>query len=267
MTIDNKHIDVDFTVVPDDQTTGLIEESDDDILMATGDIGSFETEYPALMVPTSKRKDLANRNWPQQRQTVVQIYSQGRTAACVGFGSAQALEITRTRRYGTKNHISLSGMSVYKEIAIGSLMSGAMISDGMRQIVKVGALPLANEENNEQFDLTWGVVDWSTRFPSGWEEHAKSFRVSKWARARGSDEIESALLNGFCGIVGRSRHCVPYVGLSWSKNSPVAAYANSWSESFGELGIGYDSQRTYRALTLYVILEIVVNTNLEVPEL
>ena len=267
MTIDKTHIDVDFTVVPDEQTTGLIDESDDEILSAAGDIGSFEAEYPSLMIPKSKRKDLANLNWSKQRQTVAQIYSQGRTSACVGFGSAQALEVTRTRRYGTKNRIALSGMSVYKEIAIGSLVSGAMISDGMRQIVNVGALPLANEVNNEQFDLTWGVVDWSTRFPSGWEEHAKSFRVSKWARARGSDEIESALLNGFCGIVGRARHCVPYVGLAWSKNSPVAAYANSWSENWGDRGFSYDSQRIYRALTLYVILEIVVNTNLEVPEL
>jgi hypothetical protein len=266
VTIDKTYIDVDFTVVPDDQTTGLIEESDDDILLAAGDIGSFEAEYPALMVPQSKRKDIANLKWPQQRRTIRKIYSQQRTSACVGFGSAQALEITRTRRYGTKNHISLSGMSVYKEIG-KSLMSGAMISDGMRQIVNVGALPLANEENNEQFNLTWGIVDWSTRFPSGWEKHASSFRVSKWATARGSDEIESALLNDFCGIVGRSRHCVPYVGLTWSKNSPVAAYGNSWSKHWGDFGIGYDSQRVYRDVTLYLILEIVVNKNLEVPEL
>ena len=67
MTIDNKHIDVDFTVIPEDQTTGLIEESADEILMAAGDIGSFEAEYPSLMVPKSKRKDIAELKWPQQR--------------------------------------------------------------------------------------------------------------------------------------------------------------------------------------------------------
>jgi hypothetical protein len=265
VTIDNAYLDVDFTVVPDEQTTGLIEESDDEILLAAGDIGSFESEYPSLMISKSKRKDLANLKWPQQRRTVAQIYSQGRTSACVGFGSAQALEITRTRRYGRANRVALAGMSVYRAIS-SRLMAGAMISDGMKQIVKVGVLPLSNPENDAKCELTLDLLDWSGKIPRGWEKHANSFRVSKWATARGSDEIESALLNDFCGIVGRSRHCVPYVGLTWSKNSPVAAYANSWSESFGDRGFGYDSQRTYRALTLYVILEIVVSKDLEVPE-
>ena len=266
MTIDTKHIDVDFTVIPDDQTTGLIEESDDDILMAAGEIGSFESEYPSLMVPPSKRKDLAILKWPRQRRTVRRIYSQSRTSACVGFGSAQALEVTRTRRYGRKYHVSLAGMSVYKEIG-RSLMSGAMISDGMKQIVNVGALPLDTPENNDKYDLTWGITDWSRRFPRGWEKHANQFRVSKWATARGTDEIESALLNDFTGIVGRSRHCVPYVGLTYDRNSPVVTYANSWSGNWGDEGIGYDSQRTYRNLTLYVILEVVVNDDLEILEL
>ena len=59
MTIDTKHIDVDFEVIPQNQTTGLIEESDDEILMAAGEIGSFEESYPSLMVPRAQRQGLA----------------------------------------------------------------------------------------------------------------------------------------------------------------------------------------------------------------
>ena len=265
MTIDSKYIDVDFEVEEsEDQPLGLIPESDDEIMMAAGELQGFEEAYPKLMVPKAKRKEMAEEKWPQQRKTVVNIVSQGRTSSCVGFGSAQALEVTRTRRYGVKNYVQLSGMSVYKSIG-RTLMSGAMISDGMKQIVNVGALPLSNAENDAEFDLTWDIIDWSRRYPRGWQEHAAPFRVSKWATARGDDEIESAMLNDFCGIVGRSRHCVPYIGMTHSGRSPVIPYGNSWSKNWGDGGIGYDSQRVYRNLTLYLILEIV--SNVEFPEL
>lgn len=261
-------IDIDFdNETPDGESTGLIEESHDEIMMASSEtLGSFEDSYPTLMVPRAKRKEMAAEAWPKQRRTIAQIYSQGRTSACVGFAAAQALEITRTRRYGQANRVALAGMSVYREIG-RTLMSGAMISDGMRQIVSVGALPLANTENNAKYDLTLDLLNYSKRIPRDWEKHAAPFRVSKWATARGGDEIESALLNGFCGIVGRSRHCVPYVGLTWAKDSPAAGYANSWSSSWGDEGLALDSQRIYRNLTLYLILEVVVNDDLDIPEL
>ena len=258
-------IDVDFNaVVPADQSLGWIEQSDDEMLMAAGDIGSFESEYPQLMVPKSERKERALANKDKWRRTIRNIVSQGRTSACVGFGSSQALETTLTRRSG--QYTQLSGMSVYKEIG-RSLMSGAYIPDGMNQIVEVGALPLDTDENRERFDLVWGITDWSKRFPAGWEKQANEFRVSKWATARGEDEIESALINGFCGIVGRSRHCVPYVYLDFDGNSPMACYANSWSANWGDDGFGYDSSRTYRNLTLYLVLEVVVPSflNDEIP--
>ena len=259
-------LDIDFdNETPGDQSTGLIEESHDEIMAASSDtLGPFEDSYPTLMVPRAKRQDMAAAVWPKQRRTIAQIYSQGRTSACVGFAAAQALEITRTRRYGQANRVALSGMSVYREIG-RTLMSGAMISDGMRQIVSVGALPLSNSQNDAKYPLTLDILDWRGRIPNDWEESAAPFRVSKWATARGSDEIESALLNGFTGIVGRSRHCVPYVGLTWAKNSPAAGYANSWSPRWGDEGMGFDTPRTYRNLTLYLILEVVVNS--DIPEL
>lgn len=256
MSIDRKHIDVEFDSVPD-QETGLIEQTDDEIMAAAGDIGSFEDSYPSLMVPRAERKARALVMRDRYRASVTISAGQSRTSACVGFGSAQALETRLTRTYGKSNYVQLAGMSVYKEIG-RTLMSGAMISDGMNQIVQVGALPLSTPENDQRFDLTWDRLDWNGRFPRGWEKHANEFRVTKWATAKGADEIESALLNGFTGIVGRSRHCVPYVYLDYNANDPVAIYANSWSSNWGDEGFGADSQRTYRSLTLYLPLEIVV---------
>jgi len=268
VTIDQKFIDFDFENVPLDQR-GLLVETEDQIMEASQESGvmlaSFEDTYPQLMVPRGERKERALRNRDKWRSTVARIYSQGRTSACVGFGSAQALETTRTRRYGVANHVPLSGMSVYKEIG-RTLMSGAYISDGMKQIVSTGALPLDTPENRGKFNLVWGLQDWSSRFPSGWEKNANPFRVAKWATARGSDEIESALINGFTGIVGRSRHCVPYVYLDYDGNSPYASYANSWG-NWGDKGFGYDSKRVYGDLTLYLILEVVVSDDLEIPSL
>lgn len=258
-------IDVDFDSDPHD--TGLIPQTFDEVLAgAESIVGSFEETYPQLMVPRSRRKEIASQKWNPQRATVKQIYSQSRTSACVGFGSAQALETTIVRRYGSANHVKLSGMSVYKEIG-RTLMSGAYISDGMNQIVTTGALPLATPDNKDRFPLTWGLLDWSGRFPTGWERAANEFRVAKWATARGADEIESALLNDFTGIVGRSRHCVPYCGLTYEGRNSYAAYANSWGSDWGDLGWGYDSSRIYDNLTLFLILDVVVPDWLSTPAL
>lgn len=257
--MDTRFIDVDLSVVPDDQSAGLIEQTDDEIMASFGpSLGSFEDDYPHLMVPRAKRKEYAERNWATQRKTVHQIYSQGRTSACVGFGAAQALEVTRARRYGVENHVSLSGMFVYKHIG-RTLMSGAYIPDGMETIVEKGTLPLSSPENDDRFEHTWGLQDWSSRIPREAYSTARNFRVSKWGIARGKDEIESAMLNNLCGIVGRSRHCVPYVGLTWHRGGFYVPYANSWSFDWGDEGFGFDSERVYRNLSLYLILEVVAD--------
>jgi hypothetical protein len=90
------------------------------------------------------------------------------------------------------------------------------------------------------------------------------FRVTKAAKAQGTEMIASALLKKRTGIYGRSRHCVPPVYLDFDGNSPMAAYANSWGE-WGDQGFGYDSERVFSGLILYVILEVAVRTDLRLP--
>lgn len=261
--IKREYIDYDLTVVPQDQSTGWIEQTDEEMLAAYGPMKGFEEEFPEFMVSKADRKAMAAEKWPLQRETVRRIYSQGRTSACVGFGAAQALETHYTRRFGAANHVPLSGMSVYKEIG-RSLMSGAYIPDGMNQIGRVGALPLNTPENKEKFELCWDIIDWSSRFPNGWEQKCPC-RVTKFAKAQGPDEIESALLHDFVGIVGRSSHCVPYVGLTYDRDDPIVPYANSWG-NWGDEGFGYDSKRVYGRLTLFLILEVAVPQYIPIPD-
>ena len=136
----------------------------------------------------------------------------------------------------------------------------------MKHMVDKGTLPLT-EENDDDWTRTWRRMNWRGRIAQADYGYAKNWRVSKWARAQGPDEIESALVSGFCGIVGRQGHCVPYLGLTIDQGKPYAAYANSWGTRWGDRGIGYDSYRVYRNLTLWLALEVVIPYYVGLPKL
>lgn len=266
MAIDRKWIDVDFENEP--QECGLMPQTDEEVMRSFGPMASFETSYPELMIPQSQRKELALKKWPMQRRSLGPRKNQKRTSACVGFGSAKALENAIRRKYGIKNGVETSGMDVYKDIG-RTLMSGAMISDGMDRIVTVGAMPLDTPANRAKFgDQVWAneASDYSKRRPSNYPDKCP-MRVAKFAKAQGQDEIESALLSDFLGIVGRSSHCINYCGLMFDGNDSFVPYDNSWGSDWGDDGIGYDSVRTYRNLTLYLILEVVVISSISVPNI
>lgn len=255
MAVDHRFIDYDLSEVPIDAGAGLIEQTDDELLAATSHIPLFSEEFPEQMVPRSQWRERALANVEKYRATTRQIYSQSRTSACVGFGIAQAFETRRTRLRGGDIWTPMSGMSLYKRIG-RTLYSGAYIPDGINEAVTRGILPLDTEENEGKFDLTWGITDWSSRFPGDWEKTANKFRITKWARCYGEDEVMSAMLAGYTGVVGRDRHCVPYVYVDYDGYDPYIAYANSWSPQWGDRGFGYDSFRVFRQLNLYVIIEI-----------
>ena len=184
---------------------------------------------------------------------------------CVGFGTAQALETTLTRRYGVKHYVPLAGMDVYSWIG-RTISSGAYIPDGMSHVSNYGCLPLDTSENRERYDVVRGRLDYTrNRGPDGWQDVAKLFRVTQWAKCYGEDEIASALLCGFCGTVGRSRHCVPYCRLVHNGGKFYAGYANSWSGDWGDGGWGYDSERVFDGLTMYVILDVEARPDLDIP--
>jgi hypothetical protein len=261
----SKWIDLDLEhECPADQGLGWLEQPPSELLASYAGIPWFDEICAADMVPRSEWKDRAVAIRADLRSTVAEIYSQGRTSACVGFGTAQAVETTHSRRYGRKHRVPLSGMSVYDQIG-STLRSGAYIPDGIEFAQEVGPLPLRTPETQARYAATFPGLEWKWSRPAGWKDTAKLFRVTKAAKAQGAEMTASALLKGRCGIGGRKVHCVPYVYLDFSGNSPVAAYANSWSPDWGDAGFGYDSERVFGDLVLYVILEVAVRPDIQLP--
>lgn len=261
-----KLIDYDFTIIPDNQSTGLIEQSEEELLSAFAGVPWFDEICAEEMVPRSEWKTRSEATKAGFRATTARIYSQGRTSACVGFGTAQAVETTCTRRYGLKNWVPLAGMDVYSDIG-RSLMSGAYIPDGIGRASEIGVLPLRDPSTVDRFAVTFPGLEYKWNRPDGWKPIAKMFRVTKAAKAQGAEMIASALVKGRVGIYGRSRHCVPPVYLDFEGNTPLAAYANSWTPDWGDDGFGYDSEQVFGSLVMYVILEVAFRPSIELPSL
>lgn len=262
--IPGKWVDYDFRDIPPGQSAGLNEQSHDQLCAATAEIPLFSAAFPELMVPRSQWKERIERTKAKWRSTVQQIYGQGQEGSCVGFAGAQTLETTCTRRYGKQAWVSLSGMSVYRWIG-SSAQSGAMISDGMKQIATVGALPVNSPENAAKYAHTHPRTGFKNQFATNWKDTAKLFRVTKHARCEGADEVGSALLAGLMGFVGRNGHSVPYGYLDYSGNAFLAAYANSWLPSWGDEGWGYDSERVFSNVDLLVAVEVSTRPDLDIP--
>jgi hypothetical protein len=260
-----KIIDYDFSIVPADQSTGWIEQPSEELLGAFADIPWFDEICAEDMVPRDQWKARSEATKAAYRATVRRIYSQGKTSACVGFGTAQAVETTLTRRYGAKNWVPLSGMDVYSDIG-RSLMSGAYIPDGIARATEIGVLPLRDPTTEGRYAVTFPGLEYKWARPAGWKPVAGMFKVTKAAKAQGKEMIASALIKGRTGIYGRKRHCVPPVYLDFEGNTPLAAYANSWG-NWGDNGIGYDSEGVFDSLIMYVILEVAFRPDIELPAL
>jgi hypothetical protein len=262
MSSGEQWIDYDLTIVPEDQGAGLIEQPPAELLSSFADIPWYEEIAAGDMIPAAKRKELAAERWPLQRATIGPIQSQGRTGACVGFSTAKGVTMTLARRYGQEFYVELSGMSVYDQIG-SSVSSGAYIPDGIAYASETGPLPLRGATGADKYEITFPGLTWKWKRPEGWREVAGQFVITQAAKASGVDMIQSAMINNLCGIVGRSRHAIPYCGC---RPSDLAIpYANSWSPEWGDEGIGYDSVSTYRGLIVYLILEVKFRPDIPLP--
>jgi hypothetical protein len=262
--INPQWIDCDLTIVPPDQQAGLIEQPPAELLASFADVPWFDEICGSDMVPRSEWKARSEATWPHFRGSVVQIYSQGNEGSCVGFSICQGIETTLTRNYGRRHWVSLSGMSLYKRIG-RTAGSGAYIPDGITQATQFGVLPVNSDVNRSSYDHTHPRTGFSRALPSGWQSTGRLFRITKAAKAQGSEMISSALLKKRVGIVGRQRHAMPYAGLVFSGNSPLAAAANSWGVNRGDQGWVYDSESIFRNLVMYVILEVSTRPDLDIP--
>ncbi len=177
---------------------------------------------------------------------VTRIYDQKSEGSCVSNATCQAMEIAQARRRGRASVIHLSAISLYKRCG-RSPGSGSMVSTNLKEILGTGVLPLDNEQNRKLFKHVMPNTGFYQKYPDGWQETAKRFRGNEVYDIRSYDGFITALLRGYPVVYGRSGHSICAVRPIYRGNQLYVKYANSWHESWGDKGYGYDSESKIRA--------------------
>lgn len=174
-------------------------------------------------------------------QLVTRIYYQGREGSCVANACSQAHEVRQAVQFGRDRVVHLSAISLYKRIG-RSPNSGAMVDDGLEEMHERGILPLDTPDNRRRFgDCVMPNTGFYTNFPNGWEHTARLFRADEWTVVRSLEGMMTALLLQFPVVVGRQGHSICYLRPMYRNGSLITKYANSWHQSWGDGGFGYDS--------------------------
>jgi hypothetical protein len=179
-------------------------------------------------------------------ELVTDILNQKNEGSCVGNAVTQALMVILHKQYGKTRGIRLSAISIYKQIG-RSAGSGAMVSDAMTAVEKTGILPLDTPENREKFgDHVMPATGFSTRFPDGWKETAAKFRGFEFLVIRSVAALLTALCKGYPVVAGREGHSICYLRPMRRNGRRVVKFANSWNETWGDEGFGYDTENQFR---------------------
>jgi len=226
-----------------------------------GDVFSVFEDSKVDIIPRSEWKEasLAIRT---QVNLVKKIKDQGNEGSCASNATAQAAEIIFNKQSGVDNWIELSAMSLYKRVGRDP-NSGSTVSSNLREIRDVGILPVNNDKNKRRFVHTFPPRGFYTKYPRGWQETAKQFRVTEWWDITSFDGFVTALLTGSPVVYGRSGHAIcgvipEYVDRGW-----YIKYANSWG-NWGDNGFGLDSESFIsRAIASYGAFAPRVTTELE----
>lgn len=233
--IDPRFIDVDFPSEPQ-YVAGYLPLRAFDVEM----LASYADEAPVY--PESEWQGLASALDAAGGgcdSLVTRIYDQKQEGSCVANATSQSHEIVQCAQFGKDRVVHLSAMSLYKRIG-SSPQSGAVVSDGLKEMSERGILPLDDEANKQRFKHTMPNTGWSTPFPSGWEETAKQFKAHEFLTVRKVEELVSALFNQHPVVVGRQGHSICYCRPAYKDGKLVVKYANSWG-SWGDQGFGYDT--------------------------
>lgn len=182
---------------------------------------------------------------------VTRIYNQKSEGSCVANACSGANEIIQALQFGKNNVVPLSAISLYKRIG-RSPGSGAMVSDGLKEMIERGVLPLDTPENRAKFgNCVMPNTGFSTPYPSGWEAVAKQFAGVEYFVVRSVNQLLTALCHQHPVVVGRQGHSIRYVRPMRKSGNRVVKYVNSWGE-WGDAGgdftygFGYDSENQIR---------------------
>jgi hypothetical protein len=218
-----------------------------------GDAQSYESAVP--VIPKSQWPELVAKidaAGGGAERLVTRIYNQGREGSCVANACCQAHEIVQARQFGKDKVVPLSAISLYKRIG-RSPGSGAMVSDGLSELARRGALPLDTPANKERFgSAVMPATGFYTAFPSGWEATAKHFSGVEHFIVRSMEGLITALLNQHPVVVGRAGHSICYCRPVYRSGKLHVLYANSWG-NWGtgagdhKAGFGLDSEGYIRS--------------------
>jgi hypothetical protein len=173
---------------------------------------------------------------------VTRIYDQGREPSCTSNATCQAHEIIQNFTFGKVTH--LSAISLY--VRVGSPRSGSSVSGNLKELCNRGVLPVNNPENTALYSIVWPATGYK-QLPNGWESVAKNFRGHEYYEVTSYDGFITALLKGYPVVYGRSGHAICAVRPVRRNGTLYVKYANSWHESWGDHGFGYDSERMVRS--------------------
>lgn len=194
------------------------------------------SEWPALLAEKGRAL----------RPLVQKIKSQKSEGTCASNACGQGGEVIMVKQFGPENWVELSAVSLYKRVA-SNAQSGSTINDNIREISARGILPADTPANRELvsqgfFKHVHPAVGFSVPLPAGWEETAKLFRVTEWWDIRSIEGFVSAILRGAPVFYGRDGHAILGVWAVMEQARLLIEYANSWDETWGDHGFGYDSE-------------------------
>ena len=210
--------------------------------------GAYEDSVQTLS--QSRLREVAERQEEHGglENLMARVFDQYREGSCVSQACAQAAELNQSKQHGKENVVSLSAISLYKQIG-RSASSGATVSSGMRRMSATGILPLDTPENRAEFgDHVMPNVGFGERYPDNWQETAARFQSLETHVIRSVDGILTALARQEPVVVGRQGHWICYVRPIWDGGWKVL-YANSWGEDWGQAagdfagGFGIDTIR------------------------
>jgi len=237
MRVVQDFLDVDFeNIMPEGRLTGALPRAS-----KPGD-GRFPLASSRFeAIPRSMWKEKIESHKPLT-PLVGKIKDQNGEGSCAGNAAVKCGEIVWNFQLGMKRQVELSAMSLYKRTGSGP-NSGSNIDSNLTEFMNRGVLPVDNARNRELFKHVHPAIGWRHRLPEGWTSTAAFFVVVEWLDITTYDELITALLLNMPVCYGRSGHAICGVDPVWHNNSAVVKYANSWHESWGDEGFGYDSER------------------------
>ncbi len=205
----------------------------------------YEDSIPVLSDADVRAAVQAEEQTGGADKLVSRIYNQKQEGSCVANACCQSHEIVQALQYGKDAVVHLSAISLYKRIG-RSPGSGAMVSDGLKELSSRGALPLDNEENKAKFlDKVMPNTGFYEKYPADWENTANNFTIVEHHVIRSLEGMKTALVLGHPVVVGRQGHSICYCRLMQKNGRYVVKYANSWG-NWGDNGFGYDSEGQMR---------------------